>query len=180
MAAETVFQVVNMLALLGWVALALAWVAPVWAERVAGLSVPVLLAVAYSGLVLAFWTRAPGGFGSLGEVMALFTMPEIALAGWIHYLAFDLFVGAWEVRTARREGIGFLFVLPCLVLTFLFGPAGFLLFSTLRAARATQRSAAGRRDECGSLRGGGAGRAESGARSWWSRCSPRRVSSFSP
>ena len=92
--------------------------------------------------MLAFWSRAPGGFGSLGEVMALFTMPEIALAGWIHYLAFDLFVGAWEVRTARREGIAFLLVLPCLVLTFLFGPAGFLVFLMLRAARARQLNVA--------------------------------------
>ena len=72
----------------------------------------------------------------------LFTSPEIALAGWIHYLAFDLFVGAWEVRTARREGIAFLLVLPCLALTFLFGPAGFLVFSMLRAARATQLNVA--------------------------------------
>lgn len=142
MPSDTVFQVVNMLALVGWAALALAWVAPAWAERIAGVAVPVLLATVYTGLVLAFWSRAPGGFGSLAEVMALFTLPQIALAGWIHYLAFDLMVGAWEVRTARREGIAFAFVLPCLALTFLFGPAGFLLFSTLRAARATQRSVA--------------------------------------
>ena len=67
--------------------------------------------------------------------MPLFTSPEIALAGWVHYLAFDLFVGAWEVRTARREAIPHLLVLPCLVLTFLFGPVGFLLFLGLRAAR---------------------------------------------
>jgi hypothetical protein len=139
---DTVFQVVNMLALAGWLVLALAWLVPVWAERIAGLLVPVLLSVAYVGLVLAFWTRAPGGFGSLDAVMALFTMPEIALAGWIHYLAFDLLVGAWEVRTARREGIAFLIVLPCLALTFLFGPAGFLAFSALRLAQATRRGAA--------------------------------------
>ena len=67
--------------------------------------------------------------------MALFTNPEIALAGWLHYLAFDLLIGAWEVRTARREAIPHLLVLPCLALTFLFGPAGFLPFLALRAAR---------------------------------------------
>jgi hypothetical protein len=138
MDSETVFGAVNMLALAGWAALVLGWRWPVWSQRVGGIAVPLLLAVAYAGLVLAFWSRAPGGFGSLAEVMALFTMPEIALAGWIHYLAFDLFVGAWEVRTARREGIAFLLVLPCLVLTFLFGPAGFLLFLMLRAATATR------------------------------------------
>jgi hypothetical protein len=138
MDSATVFEAVNMLALAGWAALVLGWRWPVWSQRVGGLAAPLLLAVAYAGLVLAFWSRAPGGFGSLAEVMALFTMPEIALAGWIHYLAFDLFVGAWEVRTARREGIAFLLVLPCLVLTFLFGPAGFLLFLMLRAATATR------------------------------------------
>ena len=132
-----------MLALAGWLALVVSWRLRGWAERIAELVVPLLLAVAYTGLVLAFWSRAPGGFGSLPEVMALFTMPEIALAGWIHYLAFDLLVGAWEVRTARREGIAFLLVLPCLALTFLFGPAGFLVFSALRAARLAQRGVAG-------------------------------------
>ena len=66
---------------------------------------------------------------------------ESALAGWTHYLAFDLFIGAWEVRTARAERIPFLAVVPCLALTFLFGPAGYLAFSALRAARAATLSA---------------------------------------
>ena len=140
MSGETIFGAVNMLALAGWVALVVGWRLPVLSQRIAGLVVPVLLAVAYAGLVLAFWSRAPGGFGSLEDVMALFTAPEIALAGWIHYLAFDLLVGAWEVRTARREGLAFLLVVPCLVLTFLFGPAGFLLFNALRLAGATRRN----------------------------------------
>ena len=135
---DTVFGFANMLALAGWVALLASFRFPVWAERIAGVAVPVILSVGYVGLILAFWTRAPGGFGSLPEVMALFTLPEIALAGWLHYLAFDLFVGAWEVRTARREGIAFPLVVPCLALTFLFGPAGFLLFSALRVARRPQ------------------------------------------
>jgi hypothetical protein len=55
------------------------------------------------------------------------------LAGWTHYLAFDLFVGTWEVRDARASGIPHLLVLPCLGLTFLFGPAGWLLYMALRA-----------------------------------------------
>jgi hypothetical protein len=96
----------------------------------------VLLAIAYSGIVLAYWSGAKGGFDSLPNVMLLFTQPEIALAGWIHYLAFDLLIGGWQVRTARAERIPFLLVIPCLALTFLFGPAGYLAFSGLRAARA--------------------------------------------
>lgn len=73
--------------------------------------------------MLAFWSSASGGFDS-AEVQTLPSQPQIALAGWLHYLAFDLFVGAWEARTARAEGIPHWAVIPCLILTFLFGPAG--------------------------------------------------------
>jgi hypothetical protein len=132
---ETLFAVANPLALAGWVALALSPVAPRLADGVAGVGIPLLLSLAYAALILAFWAGAEGGFDSLPNVMRLFTRPEIALAGWLHYLAFDLFIGAWEVRVARREAIPHLLVLPCLVLTFLFGPVGLLLFLGLRLAR---------------------------------------------
>ena len=71
--------------------------------------------------------------------MGLFDSPGVALAGWVHYLAFDLLVGAWIVRTARSEGVAHLLVLPCLALTFLFGPAGFLAFNGLRLVRGRTR-----------------------------------------
>ena len=133
---DNIFQISNMMAMAGWLALLASPLFPKTADRVAAIVIPVLLAIAYAGLVLAFWSGAEGGFDSLPNVMRLFTQPEIALSGWIHYLAFDLFVGAWEVRTARAERIPFLAVVPCLALTFLFGPAGFLAFTALRAARA--------------------------------------------
>jgi hypothetical protein len=132
---ETLFSLSSTLALAGWVALLASRFFPVLAERISGLAIPLLLSVAYAGLVLAFWRGAEGGFDTLDNVMRLFTAKEIALAGWIHYLAFDLFVGAWIVRTARAESIAFLLIVPCLLLTFLFGPVGFLVFSALRLAR---------------------------------------------
>ncbi|HLQ17455.1 MAG TPA: ABA4-like family protein [Tabrizicola sp.] len=131
MTPDALFQIANPLALVGWLALILSPLAPRLAQGVA-LAVPLALSLVYSGLVLAFWWQAPGGFGSLPEVQALFTHPHIALAGWLHYLAFDLFLGAWEVRTARAEGIPHWAVIPCLALTFLFGPAGLLAFAILR------------------------------------------------
>jgi hypothetical protein len=132
MTPDQLFQLANPLALLGWVALLASPVAPRLAQAIAAGAIPLLLSLAYAGLVLAFWWEAPGGFGSLPEVQALFTHPQIALAGWLHYLAFDLFVGAWAVRTARAEGIPHWAVIPCLILTFLFGPAGLLAFAILR------------------------------------------------
>jgi hypothetical protein len=54
------------------------------------------------------------------------------LAGWTHYLAFDLFIGGWEVRDAQRRGIPHLLIVPALVLTFLLGPAGLLFYLAIR------------------------------------------------
>jgi hypothetical protein len=134
MTPETLFQIANPLAMAGWIALALAPLAPRLADLVSALILPVLLSVAYAALILAFWSEADGGYGSLQDVMALFTDPHVALAGWVHYLAFDLFMGAWATRTARAAGIPHLMLLPHLALIFLFGPAGFLTFQAMLLA----------------------------------------------
>jgi hypothetical protein len=106
-----------------------------WAARlVCPVLIPLLLALVYLWLVATTFGRTPGGFGSLADVSLLFQNPRALLAGWIHYLAFDLFIGAWEVRDAQRTGVHHLLVVPCLVLTFLFGPVGLLLYFALRAA----------------------------------------------
>ncbi len=138
MSPDTLFQFTGPLAILGWLALILSPLAPRLTDAMAAIVIPALLSVAYTALILVNWSSAPGGFGSLAEVMLLFTSPAIALAGWIHYLAFDLFVGAWITRTARANSIPHLLILPCLVLTFLFGPAGFLAFTALRTAFAAR------------------------------------------
>lgn len=135
MTPDALFQLSNPAALLGWIALALSPLAPRAAQLVGGWLIPLALSVGYAALVLVHFAGAEGGFDSLSGVMTLFDNPWLTLAGWVHYLAFDLLVGAWIVRTARAEGIAHAFVLPCLALTFLFGPAGFLTFAALRATR---------------------------------------------
>lgn len=139
MTPETIFQIANITALAGWIALLASPFFPVLADRIAALAVPLLLSSAYAGLVIAYFGQSDGGFDTLENVTRLFTKPEAVLAGWLHYLAFDLFVGAWEARTARAESIPFLLVIPRLVLTFLLGPAGFLAFNILRAVRSMAR-----------------------------------------
>ena len=135
MTPDTLFPYASTAAMIGWLALTASPLGPRAAQIVAALIVPLVLSVGYAALLLAFWAGAPGGFGSLANVMLLFTDPGVALAGWVHYLAFNLFVGAWITRTARAEGIAHLFILPCLALTLLFGPAGYLTFAALRAVR---------------------------------------------
>lgn len=74
-------------------------------------------------------------FGSLSTVMTLFTEENALLAGWVHYLAFDLLVGMWILNQNKALGIHQLLIGPCLFLTFMFGPIGFLLFMTIRTIK---------------------------------------------
>ena len=134
MTPDQVFQIVNIGAFTAWVLLAVVrrrWVADV----VAGVAVPTLLAAVYTTIIVTKWGESAGGFSSLPAVATLFTNPWLLLAGWTHYLAFDLLIGSWEVRDARRQATPHILVLPCLALTFLFGPAGWLLYMAVRTAR---------------------------------------------
>lgn len=132
MAPEVIFKYANMLALAGWVILiflprrwqALFWVPQFW--------IPGFLALGYSGLILANFGTTEGGFGSISEVRALFASDALLTAGWIHYLAFDLFIGAWIARRADEAGVHRLIQAPILVATFMFGPLGLLLFFLTR------------------------------------------------
>src|SRR6185436_20157970 len=94
-----------------------------WANTlVSGIILPVLLSVLYAALLATHWGETEGGFTSLAGVRALFSNQWLLLAGWVHYLAFDLFVGSWELRDAQQHRIPHLVMIPCLILTFLFGP----------------------------------------------------------
>ncbi len=132
MKAEQIFSIANLIAMISWIILA---VAPRWVltrKIILSGAIPVLLSVAYLVLIVLFFGSAEGGFSSLAGVMKLFTYEWMVLAGWIHYLAFDLFVGVWEVKDAQAKNISHWFVIPCLILTFMLGPIGFLLYSILR------------------------------------------------
>lgn len=138
MSPELVFEITNPLALVGWVLLLFGPLIPKWSDRIAGYAIPALLSCVYAVMLITNIGGSEGGFGSLPEVMSLFSVPGLVMAGWLHYLAFDLFIGAWEVRTARREGIAHWKVIPCLALTLFAGPIGLLLFLLLRALHARQ------------------------------------------
>ena len=136
----TAFSIASMLAAAGWVWLLLAPQRSFW-RPVAAL-VALLLAMLYAGLIGAFWTSAEGDFGSLSGVARLFEHPGLLLAGWVHYLAFDLLVGIWEREEAHRIGLSRWILAPCLLLTFWFGPLGWLAFLAARNVRMRARSAA--------------------------------------
>ena len=139
---EHVFSIANAVAAVSWLLLAVVprrrWVTGIVTAKV----VPALFALLYIGLIVSTFGRADGGFSTLAGVAALFTNQWLLLAGWVHYLAFDLVIGTWEVRDAQERGIPHALVVPCLFVTFMFGPAGWLLYQALRWALGVRRAAA--------------------------------------
>lgn len=133
MTPDVLFRIANNIALLGWIVLI---VLPRWrwsARLIAPVLIPALMAMIYVTMVVTQFGRGPGGFTSLSSIALLFQNRRMLLAGWVHYLAFDLFVGSWEVRDSQRIGIARYLVTPCLILTFLFGPVGWLLYFLIRS-----------------------------------------------
>ena len=141
---DTLFSIASSTSALGWMLLvarlllggrvevALLARAALW---LGGRLLPVLLSVGYAAAIALWWRSAPGGFDSLDGVATLFTTRGLLLAGWVHYLAFDLWVGRWQIDTLNATPTpGWLarFVaVPCLLMTFLFGPVGLLMFLLL-------------------------------------------------
>lgn len=131
---ETLFSVAGMIAAVGWLPLVFVPRQP-FTQIISTVIAPMLLAAIYLYLIAMHMQGAEGGFGSLADVATLFQQRELLLAGWIHYLCFDLFIGAWEVRDAQRNGIAHLAVIPCLLMTFMLGPIGLLFYFAIRTAK---------------------------------------------
>lgn len=138
---ETIFNYANLYAMLCWMVLAFApnrerFITPLFYAGVG------LLALAYAVLIIGLLAgMIDGGAGSgggapnlftLAGVQALFDMQGGATIGWIHYLAFDLFVGIWVARNADRHGYLRIVQIPILFFVFMAGPLGLLMYLFLR------------------------------------------------
>jgi hypothetical protein len=134
MSPQQIFPIANSVALVAWIMLA-ALPRPGVTKMITTKVVPSLLAVVYTAIAVSVFWRTAGGFSTLSGVGMLFSNPWMLLAGWLHYLAFDLLVGSWEIQDARERGIPHWTVVPCLALTFFFGPAGWLMYTILRTTR---------------------------------------------
>ena len=126
--ASTVFNVANLIALLAWILLI---VFPRWrmTRRLvhSGLVSLVLSIFYWAALIVLVVTGTPSGagFDSLSSVAKLFSSEWGLLAGWVHYLAFDLLV-AVEVDSKLLHR-NFLIRSTCLILIFMLGPVGWSL-----------------------------------------------------
>ena len=136
---SSAFRIATGISLLGWLILFAYPLWPQFARTLVFTIVVALLCALYAGLVFFAkhldepGVKARGTFSSLAGVINLFKTPRVVLAGWIHYLAFDLMVGLYIVTDASRLGIAHWWMIPALFLTLMFGPAGLLLYLVMRA-----------------------------------------------
>lgn len=129
---ELIFSIVNSLALACWILL-FVFFQKRWVYQLLFSGVFVAMAIVYVIFISkGLGGDSQGGFDSLANVKLLFTNDEAVLAGWIHYLVFDLFVGMWICQDTAKTGINRWLLLPCLFFTFMLGPAGLLLYSIIR------------------------------------------------
>ncbi|MDT0620801.1 ABA4-like family protein [Croceitalea vernalis] len=140
MSPTEIFSLANMIAMPMWL---LMIVLPKWKVTrflIDFKIIPILLALVYA-VYIFLAIRIGGGmdFGSLGSVMALFTEENAVLAGWVHYLAFDLLVGMWMLDQNKELKINQLLMAPCLFGTFMLGPVGFLAFMLIKTIKQNQK-----------------------------------------
>lgn len=129
---DLIFSICNGIALIGWIILI---VLPGWyaADKFIIGIIITLFALVYAWMLFSDFSLSDASkFGSLQGVMELFTNPKLVTAGWIHYLAFDLLAGLFIRNNAQKHGISHWLVIPCLLLTFMFGPVGLLLYLLMR------------------------------------------------
>lgn len=131
-----VFSIVNLIAMPMWVLMIFL---PKWKVTrflIDYKVIPIVLSVFY--LIYIVISMKQGGgmdFSSLDSVMQLFTSEKAVLAGWVHYLAFDLIVGMWILDQNKSIGLHHLMIIPCLLGSFMLGPIGFLLFMVMRSIK---------------------------------------------
>jgi hypothetical protein len=132
MTPDTVFQLCNAIAMIGWLILI---AIPIWPSSdkfIIGIIVA-LFAIIYTFYIVTNLSAIDlKSFSSLKGVTALFTNPLAVLLGWVHYLAFDLMVGIWIKKNSLKYGINHWLIIPCLLLTFMFGPIGLLVYLLIR------------------------------------------------
>ena len=133
MLADIIFQYASLLAMIGWLMMLVLTPLGFRTEKVIIGIVVTTLSITYAFLLVKGFSASDFmKFSTLDGVMSLLGNKTAMTAGWIHYLAFDLLTGNWIVCNARKQKIKFHFIIPPLILTFMAGPFGFLVYIATR------------------------------------------------
>jgi len=129
---DLLLNVINLPVALSWLAML---VAPRWRVTRAFLHsdvVPLAIGIVYLSIAVRYVPGWFTAFRNLDSIFEFFTHRDLLFIGWIHYLAFDLFVGRSILADSQRRGIPHLLMVPCLFMTFMFGPGGYVAYALVR------------------------------------------------
>lgn len=142
MTASTLFQAFNGFAFIGWIAMIIGVIfnRAFLRDTLSGVWFPVILSAGYTALIIFFSPQTEGNYDTIENVQKLFAAPWIALAGWAHYLAFDMFIGSRMARQTHELGLSRWPLIVLLPVTLLFGPIGYVVFEGLKAFKKGSRS----------------------------------------
>lgn len=130
---ELLFKIANYSVIPGWLLLVVAPRSTVTRLVVHSYLYPVVLGILYAILIVpAFFADGEGGMDSVANLQVSFENGYVLVGAWVHYLIFDLFIGAWESRDAVKRGIPHWQLVPCLILTLFAGPLGLLVYLIIR------------------------------------------------
>ena len=137
---ETAFQIANALVLPQWLLMIFAprWSVTQWLVR--SYLIPALLACLYAYFIFSGGPLDFNDFSTLEGVKRLFSKggDGAVLAGWIHYLAFDLVAGSFVLNDSQAKEIGHGWVVLPLFFCFMLGPIGLLAYWIIRAMKMRQ------------------------------------------
>ena len=132
---SNLYKLVNAVAAIGWVILIFL---PNWDFADSAIKYGIVVGLSVFYIYVLFIRKdiknevyPKGNFTSLEGVINLFKNPRNLLAGWVHYLAFDLMLGIFIKTQANEIGMSHFLQIPCFILTFMLGPVGYLLFVIL-------------------------------------------------
>jgi hypothetical protein len=132
---ETIISIADAGVLICWLLLI---VAPRWRATeivVQSIAIPFILGAVYVWLLcrVLLGGGVPGmSYTTLPGIAAWYGSPAGVAVLWVHYLIFDLFIGAWQTRDAASRGISQWVVVPCLIAAMVAGPIGLMLYLAVR------------------------------------------------
>ena len=132
-----IFNFCNILILIAWGAIIITPQKKISRILISYPWIPLTLSFFYIYFIIISGGLMEADFSSLNGIVTLFknATPESAAAGWLHYLAFDFWVGTWIIKHSRKEKISNKIIVLPLLITFILGPVGILAYSMILLAK---------------------------------------------
>jgi len=128
---ETIFNIFNSGILFFWILL-LVFPKKVFTQKIIAFPwVPLVIAIGYVYFLSTTTGTFSADFSSLYGLTEMFqnAKPRGVAAGWLHYLAFDFWVGCWMLKNSQEKRVKHVWMILPLICTFMLGPLGIILYT---------------------------------------------------